>query len=223
MKTSRGKGLLAGVALMLPLAAVAAAPADTISVERAFVEIPAKTLDLLSRSARLDMLDYYAADSIYQAPNAMEGLSSLKTVGKDYIALRITPVTTLQLKVLKDKKGNDVVMSVYTVGADGQAPDSDVRFYSVRMEELPVAKYFVYPKLADFFEIPKGSLTKMKEIESLIPFPTIEYVADSDSSDLKARLTVGEFMTQDDYNIVKLFLRPEITLRWDGSKYKLTK
>ncbi len=60
----------------------------------------------------------------------------------------------------------------------------------------------------------------MKEIREMVPFPTVEYSANAENNSISARLTVGEFMNLDDYNIVKLFLKPEITLEWKG-KYKV--
>ena len=76
--------LLASLA-MLAVSAIgfSAEKADTISLRRAFIDFPSPALDLLTRSMRLDMLDYYEADSIYRVKNALEGLSSLDTVATD--------------------------------------------------------------------------------------------------------------------------------------------
>lgn len=199
------------------------AASDTISVKRAFVEMPVNTLDLLNRSTRLDMLDYFAVDSVYKAQNALEGESFLKAVTPDFLSLQLTPVSTLDLKVVKTKKGSDLVVSVYTISGDNQASDSDLKFFDSSMNELPRDKYLKLPDLSYFFDIPKGSLTTMKEIKEMVPFPTIEYFLSPVSTDIKAKLTVGAFMDQDDYNIMKLFLKPEITYRWDGKGYKLLK
>lgn len=199
------------------------AASDTISVKRAFVEMPVNTLDLLNRSTRLDMLDYFAVDSVYKAQNALEGESFLKDVTPDFLSLQLTPVSTLDLKVVKTKKGADLVVSVYTISGDNQASDSDLKFFDSSMNELPRDKYLKLPDLSYFFDIPKGSLTTMKEIKEMVPFPTIEYFLSPGSTDIKAKLTVGAFMDQDDYNIMKLFLKPEITYRWDGKSYKLVK
>lgn len=41
---------------------------DTITASEAFVELPISVLDLIDKSRRMDMLDYYAADSIAKIP-----------------------------------------------------------------------------------------------------------------------------------------------------------
>ncbi|MDE6770961.1 MAG: DUF3256 family protein, partial [Muribaculaceae bacterium] len=135
-----------------------------------------------------------------------------------YLKVQITPVSSLEIKLLPEKKG-EVVMTVYTIGGDRQASDSNVSFYDRNLKPLDTKKYFREPELKEFFDIPKGSLTTYKEIKEMIPFPTVEYSACAENDELSARLTVGEFMNIDDYNIVKLFLKPEISLRWNG-RYK---
>lgn len=188
------------------------------AVRDLFVELQSPALEILKKTTRLDMLDYWDADSIYKATNAMEGLSWLENVTPGYLKVRVTPVSTLELKVLPVKKGN-VVMSVYTVGGESQAEDSQIDFYDEDGTPLDAGKYFTAPDLSRFFDIPKGSLTSMKEIRGMIPFPTVAYGASPDNDALSARLTVGEYMDVDNYNIIKLFLKPEVILEWKG-KYK---
>lgn len=204
----------------MPALAKSAVSADTISARRAFVEMPATVLDLLPRSTRLDMLDFFDVDSVYQAPNAMEGLSHLETVTPDYLKVDITPISSLQFKVLKDNKGADVVMTIYTTGGGDESKDSDIRFYNSSMVELPREKILVLPQLKDFFSIPPGSVTTMKEIEQMVPFYTMEFNASPGSNDVIGKITVGEFMDPDDYNIARLFEKPSIKMIWDGKKLK---
>lgn len=188
-----------------------------------FLRLPVNVLDILPRSTRFDMLEYFKVDSIYKASNAMEGLSWLRTVTPDFLEVQITDVSTLQIKVLPAAKGKYLIMTLYTVGGDSQAPDTDIRFFDTELNELPRDKYFKLPQLKDFFDL-KGALTSMKEIERMIPFPTVEYTASADSDRLNAKLTVGEFMNQDDYRIIRVLLRPDgLTYLWDGKKYKLSK
>lgn len=197
-------------------------PADTISVRRAFVEYPSVMLDLLKRNTRLDMLDYYDIDSLYSAPNAMEGLSRLVSVTDNYLKVQLTPVTTLQLKVLKMKNNSDIVVSVYTIGDDNHAPDSDLKVFDSNMRELNPKKYFRIPDVSDFFDVGKEGKNVMKEINRLVPFPTIEYSLSGGDADLSARLTVGAFMGKEDYETISRYETPGgLIYQWDGSKFRL--
>lgn len=184
-----------------------------------FEKLHSSALEILPPTTRLDMLDYWDVDSIYKASNAMEGLSWLEKVTPDYLKVRISSVSALEIKILPTNK-EKLAMTVYTVGDDVQAQDSEIKFYNENLTELPTDKYFVMPQVKDFFDIPKGSATKMKEIEQMIPFPTIAFSANPENDNLKARLTVEQFVNEDDWNIAKLFVKPDITIEWKKDKYK---
>lgn len=197
------------------------ATSDTVFTARSvFEKLQISALEILPPSIRLDMLDYWDVDSVYKASNVMEGLSWLESVTPDYLKVRISPVSNLEIKILPTKKGK-IAMTIYTVGDDVQAQDSQVNFYNNALVEEPAEKFLVMPKVKDFFEIPKGSTTKMKEIEEMIPFPTIAFSANLENTNLEAKLTVEQYINQDDWNIAKLFVKPGITLVWKKDKYKL--
>lgn len=197
-----------------------AAPAKTeeLTARSVFEKMQAPALEILGRSTRLDMLDYWDADSVYLASNALGGLSSIKSLDRDYMKVEVTPVSSFEIKLLPGDK-EKLVMTIYTVGDSVQAADSQVEFYDSSLRKLDSGKYLRIPDLKDFFEFPKGSVTTMKEIREMIPFSTVEYMAGGDNNSLRARLTIGDFLNTDDYNIVKLFLKPEIRAEWKG-KYK---
>ena len=214
--------ILVSLFLAAPLALAQSAATDPgeqkeerkVSTAReAFTYLNIPALEILKRTTRLDMLDYWDADSTYKASNAMGGLSWIEACTPDYMKVQLTPVSTLELKMLPTKKNGMVTMAIYTVGSDSQAEDSQITFTDEKLHPLDAKKFFKQPKLEDFFEIPKGSLTTMKEIREMIPFPTVAYNASPDSNDLTARLTVEKFMNVDDFNIIKLFLKPEITVK----------
>lgn len=193
-----------------------------ITARSVFERLHSSALELLPVSTRLDMLDYWDVDSIYKASNVMEGLSWLENVSENFLKVRITNVSELEIKILPDKKSK-IVMTVYTVGDEVQAQDSEIVFYDENLVELPLSKHLEMPQVKDFFEIPKGSDTKMKEIEEMIPFPTIAFSANAENDNLEARLTVEKYMNEDDWNIVKLFAKPSIQLEWKKEKYKYHK
>ena len=187
-----------------------------------FKKLDVAALEILQPSARMDMLDYWDADSVYKASNAMEGLSWLDYVDENYLKVNVTKVSTFEIKILPYKH-EELVMTIYTVGAEAQSSDSQINFYDAELKQLETRKFFDDPELKDFFEIPKGSITTMKEVREMIPFPTVAYTATAESNDLQAILTVKEFLNEDDWNIIKLFLKPSITLEWKKDKYKYQK
>lgn len=205
----------------LPAASATPSPAltDTVTASDAFVAMPAQTLDLLTRSMRLDMLEYWKIDSIADIANTMEGFSHLcRPVTDDWLKVQVTPVTTLTIRMLPTRKGR-IAATVYTIGDSLQAADSEIRFYDAEMNELKRDRFIKTPSSEDFFDF-KGVDHKLrKELLSLVPFPTVEYTLSPDGTDLKARLTVGKYMGREDLEKITPYLRRDRVYHWTGSKY----
>ena len=205
----------------LPAASATPSPAltDTVTASDAFVAMPAQTLDLLTRSMRLDMLEYWKIDSIADIANTMEGFSHLcRPVTDDCLKVQVTPVTTLTIRMLPTRKGR-IAATVYTIGDSLQAADSEIRFYDAEMNELKRDRFIKTPSSEDFFDF-KGVDHKLrKELLSLVPFPTVEYTLSPDGTDLKARLTVGKYMGREDLEKITPYLRRDRVYHWTGSKY----
>lgn len=205
----------------LPAASATPSPAltDTVTASDAFVAMPAQTLDLLTRSMRLDMLEYWKIDSIADIANTMEGFSHLcRPVTDDWLKVQVTPVTTLTIRMLPTRKGR-IAATVYTIGDSLQAADSEIRFYDAEMNELKRDRFIKTPSSEDFFDFKEVDHKLRKELLSLVPFPTVEYTLSTDGTDLKARLTVGKYMGREDLEKITPYLRRDRVYHWTGSRY----
>lgn len=194
--------------------------ADSVFTARyVFEHINSSSLEIIPTELRLDMLDYWDVDSVYKAVNVLNGLSWIDKVTDNYMKVTVSNVSSVEIKILPAGK-EKIAMTVYTVGDSTQSEDSQVEFYDMDLNKLDSNKHLEVPDLKDFFDIPKGAVTKMSEIREMVPFPTVAYSASPDSDNLSARLTVEKYIDQDDWNIIKLFLKPSITLEWKKEKYK---
>ena len=189
----------------------------------AFIEMPAQTLDLLNTSSRLDLLDYYAADSIANVVNSMDGLSHLvRPLTENYLKVQVTPVTTLAIKILPFGKQKIAAIS-YTIGDSLQAADSDLKFFDENMTELNRTKFITPATTGDFFNFRGVDSKTRKELLDLVPFPTVEYTFDPATEQLHARLTSGEFLGKETVKKISPYLRRDRVYNWDGKKFKLLK
>lgn len=186
-----------------------------------FCSLPKKVLELIPPRLRRDMTDYYLqADSIYNVTNNLGGTSHLIDLTDDYLKVQVTDVSTMEIKMLPHK-GQQIATVVYTTY--GEAADSKILFFDEYVQEINPEKFFKAPQLKDFFSIPRGSLTTMKEIEQMVGFCTIEYRLNAADDSLCAYLTIDKHINQDDYNIIKLFMLDSLIYDWDSKKYRLRK
>lgn len=212
-------GMIVCSALLMPTVSAEETGNEKVTARKVFENLNASPLEILKKTTRLDMLDYWDADSVYNAVNAMNGISRLANVTPDYLKVEITPVSRLEIKILPDRKG-EIVMTVYSIGDSIQSTDSEVTFYTSDLVRLDREHYLPEFDLKNFFDLPKGMPLKMKDIDELIPFPTVEYSASPDNNDLTMRLTSDNFMNLDDKKEIEPYLRKEVELIWSG-KYKI--
>ena len=202
---------------------VYAEEASTGPAAKFFTGMPLSVMEMISRSKRMDMLDYYEADSIYHAPNGMEGFSYLEKVTPTYLKLSLTPVSTMSVAVLP-LKNDTVYQCIYTLGSDTQAHDSEIKFYDKNYRDLDVKKYIALPGLDSFFNISsKEKKENISKIEQSIPFPTITYSFDPETYVLTARLTTEELIGKEEYNKISGLLKAKISYIWNGKRYELQK
>lgn len=217
-----GRLLMVMAVLMTGITIFAQGNSDKkILASEAFADMPLSVMDMVDKSRRLDMLDYYRVDSIAKVPNTMEGVSYLEKVTPDYLKVCLTPVSTMTIKILPSKKG-DIIMVAYTVGGKDQAYDTDLKFFDTSFNELKRNKFIKEIALDQFFSYPDKA-TK-QEINEAIPFPTVMYSPDVDGTGMTAELTVGKFLSLDGRKLLKKYIKPTgLRYRWDGSKFNLEK
>lgn len=189
-----------------------------LTATKVFADAPLEMLDMIRPSTRLDMLDYYEqADSLLAVANALGGESRFLTVAPDYLKVQVTPVSTLEIKVLQAGK-RQIAMSLYTVGNSDMAQDTEVRFFDSGLRPLDVRKYLMAPALKDFFSL-QGSGLSESDLKEKAPFAAILYETGPGDAPLKATLTTLRALSDEDRALLTTFLTPTLTAPWKG-KYR---
>lgn len=191
-----------------------------------FTDMPISVLEFINKSRRLDMLDYYATDSIHKVPNGMEGFSYLEKVTPNYLKAQITPQSSLEISVIPIK-GDTIYQCIYTISTQDQANDSEIKFYTQDYTQLATSKYIKLPELRNFINLDSAKKDERKDIErkieELLPFTTVALSTDPVSHKLKAQLTSSQLCPQFEYDKISKYIRPTITYDWTGSKYSQAK
>lgn len=201
-----------------------AQPADTLSLRYVFTDLDVPALDLLSRSARLDMADYAEAGKDYTAMNEMYGQSHLTAWSDSCVSLDLTQVSRAQIFLLPSAK-KALAALIYTVDAGGA--DSQISFYDSRLRPLNAKKYFTPPLVEDFMAAQWRSDKEARAaVSRLIPFPVVEYVWDPAAHILRVMLSVRDVVSREEYKEVAPYLvaaaedaLPTLSYAWNGSRF----
>lgn len=191
---------------------------EPLTASKVFAEIPLEVLDMLRQSTRLDMLDYYShADSIVSVQDALGGQSRFLQVDSDYLKVSVTPVSTLEIKLLPAKK-DQIIMTLYTVGNDSLACDTQVKFFDSSLKQLPAEKYLKAPALKDFCNL-RNSGFSQSDVAEKIPFEAIAYSTGPGDTPLTATLTTLTTLSKEDRDLLTPLISPSLSAPWT-SKFK---
>lgn len=184
-----------------------------------FADIPLEVLDMIRPSSRLDMITYYEdADSLHAVPNAMGGSSCFLEVADDYLKVEVTPVSTLEIKILSFRK-EKIAMTLYTVGGEGVSEDTEVRFFDASLSEMDADRLLKRPALKDFLRL-KDSKVKLTEVEERLPFVAVLYAIGPGDAPLTAKLTSAAAMPQETEEWLRPLLVSELIAPWNGKAFK---
>ncbi len=196
--------------------------AEPLTASQVFAEIPLEVLDMIRPSMRLDMIDYYnQADSLLAVTNALGGESRLMEAAPDHMKVSVTPISTLEIKILPLGK-RQMVMTLYTVASDQgegseepQLADTEVRFFDENLKPLDTDKYLKAPTLKDFFNL-KGSDLTEEDLRDKIPFAAIAYTAGPGEAPLTATLTSLSSLSKEERELLRPLLIPSLSAGWRG-------
>lgn len=206
------KRILLTISLALALALSAAA--GTLTARQAFLLVPDSLLDLLPVTTRSVMAEKYRPDSTIYVRNALGGRSAVEAMDSTYIRVRLTAVSTMQLKVLPGRKDDSIIGMAYTIS--GPEADSELFFFDSNMQPMRTSAIVKALTMKDFFN---GSGKQLREVEDAIPFPCVEYSFSPADTGLTATLTNIGMVPREQRAAIEALSRGPLHLDWRPARY----
>ena len=126
------------------LAAVACCGLRAQDMASVFTAMPNQYIPQLEDAWRKDLVELFRAGKEARLKNTMDGYSCLTALTNDYLCLRTTDRSEVEMKLLPLVNNTFVVCMVKTV--EGPVPDSRVAFYSTDWQPLPAADLMAWPE-----------------------------------------------------------------------------
>lgn len=215
--------MMKSVILLIVAAAVVAlispAARAALTASQAFTTAPQSVFPLLDANTRLDMIDYYNSNLSTPSPNRLDGRSRITSLSDRVVSIELTPASSCDVIILPAAAGESLIAVISTVATP--AHDSHISFYGRDWKEIPTAKIFEKPLLADWLT---GEGQKNRsDVETMVPFLLISYAWDPSANVLTLTNNTGEFLNDDIYTFVKDYMLPSISYNWDGRKFSKIK
>ena len=171
-----------------------------------FVEAADTLFPLLTATNKVDCIDFIDAGMRARVTNKLDGKSELVTITHDYLLLRSSGSSTVEMKMLPFA-GDTVIAVVRSVSAE--ASDSRITFYNRDWSVAPVT--FEKPAIKDFFVASDSAEYYMRLCDIYLVKLSLSPSDDS----LVAEYTMPAYMNPDEAAAVRRFLLP-VRFRWSA-------
>ena len=199
---------------LLPLTGTARTIADL------FADEPGKIFQLLTRTNRLDMVDYYNNGQKVDQQNNLAGTSKLSELDSAYLKVQTSASKTVEMRLLTPGR-DTVIIVIETVLTP--VPDSRLTVWNQQWQQLKTEKHFKMPKIDDFID--KNMPRELRaDLHDAMVFPLIQLAFQGEKHDeIVATHGLEQFLVPDEYKRFASHLKPSLTYRINGNKIKPVK
>lgn len=199
---------------LLPLTGMARTISDFFASE------PGNIFPLLTRTGRLDMVDYYNSGKTVAIANNLEGESSLLQLDSAYLKVQTSKNRIVEMRMRT--AGKDTVITVIETVMT-PVPDSRLTQWNVHWQRFTSDKLFAMPGIDDFI-IRKMPHDLRADLQDAMIFPLIQLTFKGEGHDIiEAAHGLEQFLAKEEYQRYSSYLKPSISYRFNGLKIKPVK
>ena len=199
---------------LLPLTGMARTISDFFASE------PGNIFPLLTRTGRLDMVDYYNSGKTVAIANNLEGESSLLQLDSAYLKVQTSKNRIVEMRMRT--AGKDTVITVIETVMT-PVPDSRLTQWNVHWQRFTSDKLFAMPGIDDFI-IRKMPHDLRADLQDAMIFPLIQLTFKGEGHDIiEAAHGLEQFLAKEEYQRYSNYLKPSISYRFNGLKIKPVK
>ena len=199
---------------LLPLTGFARTVADLFATE------PGNIFPLLTRTNRLDMVDYYHSGQVVDIPNNLAGESRLLELDSAYLKVQASGSRVVEM--LMRQVGKDTVITVIETVMT-PVPDSRLTQWNVHWQRYISNKLFSMPSIDDFL-VKKMSGELRADLQNAMIFPLIQLTFKGGNHDIiEATHGLDRFLAPGEYKRFAEYFKPSLSYRFNGLKIKPVK
>ena len=199
---------------LLPLTGMARTISDFFASE------PGNIFPLLTRTGRLDMVDYYNSGKTVAIANNLEGESSLLQLDSAYLKVQTSKNRIVEMRMRT--AGKDTVITVIETVMT-PVPDSRLTQWNIHWQRFTSDKLFAMPGIDDFI-IRKMPHDLRADLQDTMIFPLIQLTFKGEGHDIiEATHGLEHFLAKEEYQRYSSYLKPSISYRFNGLKIKPVK
>ena len=194
---------------LTPLSGTARSIVDLFAME------PGNIFPLLTRTNRLDMVDYYNSGQQVAVPNNLAGEATLLELDSTYIKVQTSASRVVEMRMRI--AGKDTVVTVIETVLT-PIPDSRLTQWNAHWQRYTSDKIFKMPGIDDFI-IGKMPKELRADLQDAMIFPLIRLTFKGENHDLiEATHGLEQFLVASEYQRYAGYLKPSLSYRFKGLK-----
>ena len=211
---SRLLTLIALLAALVPSTVSARTIADLFGTE------PGEIFPLLTRTNRLDMVDYYNSGQIVDIENNMTGDSRLLELDSTYLKVQTSGSRVVEMRMRT--VGKDTVVTVIETVMT-PVPDSRLTQWNSYWQRYTSDKLFKMPAIDDFI-VKKMPHELRMDLQDAMIFPLIRLTFKGENHDIiEASHGLEQFLAPTEHKRFADYFKPALSYRFNGLKIKPVK
>ena len=200
--------------VLCPLTGVGRTVADLFATE------PGTLFPLLTRTNRLDMVDYYLNGQMVAVPNNLAGESRLLELDSTYLNVQTSGSRVVEM--LMRTVGKDTVVTVIET-VTTPVPDSRLTQWNSHWQRYTSDKIFKMPSIDDFM-VKKMPAELRADLQDAMIFPLIQLTFKGERHDtIEATHGLDRFLVSSEYKRFEPYFKPSISYNFNGLKIRPVK
>lgn len=181
------------------------------TIKDLFIDEPETVFPLLSKSTKMDMIDYLNSGQPFEAETAFGKGTKFNRVTDNYMSVQVSSSSNVELLLLPVSEKDSIIVVVSTFSLP--AKDSHIEIYTTKWEKCRTRDYLKEPTMKDFVYIPKGNKTKKKHILEALEFPVISYSINPENGTLTVHHGLKDYMSKEDYDKIAPCLKDSLEIK----------
>lgn len=187
-----------------------------------FVALPDSLSPLLTEVNRADFGDFLASGMKAEVKNRFGKQSEMTELTDDYLFVRLTSASTLEMKLLPVNDSTKVICVVHTYSAP--VADSSISFYTTDWKRLSTDKFLDWPEESAFYVVPETDVRadSLKNVRVYADMYLLKAELSARERVLSFVYTTPDYMDKETAGKMKPFLLPHpLCYIWKNGKFVL--
>ena len=184
-----------------------------------FTAMPNQYIPQLDDAWRKDLVELYRSGKEARLKNTMNGYSTLLNLTDDYLCLRTTDRSEVEMKLLPLVNNTFVICMVTTV--EGPVADSRIAFFTTDWASLPTADLLSLPEGTWYFKEGAEANEAFPELKAALDMDLFRYQLSATEHTLRITYTTPLYVEAKIKERLQPFLEAEpLCLRWQHGHFR---